>query len=158
VVAHGGAVEHPVLREEEASFNPRPARVAQILWSETRCKEQQAYALAFLSCCHPEEQCTLSESFPVEVKQCFPIWQQMVIPATDVPQLVHDIALAQLLDKARHMHMTALPESSQREFHHFIVNEILMCAKPAAENAIVRKLQHWANLWIHQLNRKETNN
>jgi hypothetical protein len=154
-LAHGGAIEHPVLREDDASFNPRPARIAQIIWTETRCQEALPYALAFLSCCHPEEQAGLSKEFPTEVAQCFPIWQQMAMPDIDTPQLVHDIALAQMLDKARHLHMTDLSESDQREFHHFVVNEIIMCAKPSAQNSITRKLQHWAALWIHQLNNRQ---
>jgi hypothetical protein len=157
-VAHGGAIEHPVLREEDASFNPRPTRIAQIIWTETRCTDPLAYALALLSCCHPEEQASLSALFPDEIRQCFPIWQQMVMPATDAPLLVHDIALAQLLDKARHLHMTDLPDMNQREFHHFVVNEILPCARPASENAIVRKLQHWANLWIRQRSQNSSTN
>ena len=143
--AHGGLHEGSVPREEGVSYNPRPARIAQILHRETACVEADLYVVAMLSCCAPDAACFLEAEFPKQTAMCRPVWQQLALPAADVPQTVAEITLCHVVDQARHLHMSTLSDDDRRNFVHYVTDEVLVCAPQPADSNLSRKLHHWAS-------------
>jgi len=86
VSKRGGSNEGPVLREEGVNFNSRPARIAQIIMSESHEKDVDLLIIAM--------QATVD--VPAGSEESFP----------NLLELPGIVAGALLLDGVRHMHMS----------------------------------------------------
>lgn len=99
-LAHGASAEEP-LRPPGMAFNPRPARVAQIVIESGGLSEAEAIAAAILSCAAPGELSGFSAGErAVELARAS--------RAADVAALCREsvvIAAARLLDDLRHAHL-----------------------------------------------------
>lgn len=86
-VLKGAAKEHPVIRSEGVSYNPKPARILDLLIREGGIKDVALLKSAL------EEMC---DELRTEPKKVAPI-----------------VELAILLDKLRHLHMSSLTHEQQ---------------------------------------------
>ena len=118
-IARGGKEEWPVVRPEDASFNPRPARVCQILFAQGRCADLDTLIAALLAPMPPEEEAfeswrdahqrSLARAASGHVHQGEPL----SMPGAG-RQAAWSVALALALDTVRHLHMTELPAEERR--------------------------------------------
>ena len=90
-IQSGGNIENGLTRKENASYNPRPARICEILIKETK-ESRLEVLLAALYSCAPN--CTVTEDISKESSLC--------------------IALAITLDTLRHLHMTNLSNKDKK--------------------------------------------
>lgn len=107
----GALSEQPVTREKGVSFNPRPARICQILIKECGESDTGVLAAAVLACC-PE---------PLEVRSAPPTAREVAAAARagrskyriPVTEPARSICMALFLDDIRHLHMASL-EAGER--------------------------------------------
>jgi hypothetical protein len=111
---HGAAVEDGLTRTKGASFNPRPSRIAQILWDEAEVRDSAVLCAAALSCMSAWDDD--AAAFPGaaiarEVKELL----ARALPRAhrfSSPNAA-DLFLAQRVDELRHVHM--LSEACTRD-------------------------------------------
>ncbi len=108
--------ESPVLRDPEASFNPRPARICQLILSETKTCTLELACLALLSRAAPADIPEIEESFP-EIIPDLQLLQKFFESGKSQPLSPNlcNVSLAILLDDARHLHMTALTLEERKQ-------------------------------------------
>jgi hypothetical protein len=128
----GGENELDFTRAKEASFNPRPARVALILLQEMKVREVATLAAAILASTHPRpNQEELQELFETRISNDNQIRQEIIrlysqisgplektLAPDEVEQSAAVIVLALLLDRARHLHLAKGDDAKirQRDF------------------------------------------
>jgi hypothetical protein len=100
----GGKREWPIMRPPGASYNPKPARVIEILISIGKIADPivlAAAALSFAEDLPPDE----TKDLPPE---CIAVAKQVIeAPERALPP-AGKIIVARLLDEVRHLHMTVL--------------------------------------------------
>jgi hypothetical protein len=140
VVGLGGNVEERLTREPEASFNPRPARVALLVMEEGSENHSLAIRAALWACSpgNPED----------------PAVQRVV---DDVrhgrfhERVAATIAAALLLDRVRHLHMTELEESEKAEYLAHVGSSPCLEKSSAAAERLKQKLAHAISLQRRRL-------
>jgi hypothetical protein len=109
---NGGTNEQPIKREEGVSFNPRPARICQILLQDAQERDLQALCAALLVTLARIETVP-----PEELQQALEVAQnarRFLSERTQVDACAERVALSYHLDNLRHLHMTDLPLESPR--------------------------------------------
>ena len=119
----GALSEIPVVRQPQASFNPKPARLLNLVLSKADLNDLSALKLAILVCCDKNQLNSLEGNLDeVEVKHA------LSIHAKDYKNLgkKEKIVLAcYFLDLIRHLHMTKLSSAEQSELADKILREVL---------------------------------
>lgn len=107
---HGGLNEGELNRTVGANFNPRPARIAQILISETKITNSHDIIVAILACMNSSPPITFPQ-FLIEFAEDSENTQALL--NTNNPKFenfnITNIALAIKLDDIRHLHMRNIP-------------------------------------------------
>lgn len=114
---HGGLTELDFEREEDVSFNPRPARVALILLRDAHIKESEVLTAAMLATAHADLTHFRSTLTAIPGRVC-----ELAILAQAEPEILEEkasasagkIAAALHLDRARHRHLARDPEKLLR--------------------------------------------
>lgn len=128
VCAAAGRVEAPVVRDDGASYNPRPARIAAIILAEGPPYDSQAVRLALWSTVPMAHREQHYGDLPSDSKQEIQaLWSLLVelegAEAATAENVVSKLAsntrviealLAVQLDTVRHLHMTNLPVSMKQ--------------------------------------------
>lgn len=97
-----GADESKIARTEGANFNPRPARVAQILFDETCNRDANMVASALIATVDRSKITALGDALAQAAQETF-LSPEVAVPGRDALA----IALALMLDELRHLHMHA---------------------------------------------------
>lgn len=104
---HGALNETGVVRAPEASYNPRPARVAQILITELRNYDGNMLCCAILGCARIESEISLPEELADIQTMLAELRESMSIKNLAPVSLAAEASLyAIILDEVRHLHMT----------------------------------------------------
>lgn len=109
-VAHGGCTEHGVRRSEGVSFNPRPARICQIVLTDCAERRPEFLAAALLVACNER-----SASQALEDANALALQARIFLESEHSESDCEHLALALLLDEFRHLHMTSLSSGQIRE-------------------------------------------
>ena len=148
--AHSGLSESGVMRSDGASFNPRPARVAQIVLGESLLRDPDTIAAAILACSEIEssalQDSTLSRAWQLALQA-----RRCASAPHDAPAETQAIALALILDKTRHLHMQKL---QPQQLSSQIIDLTLRLSKfpQLQENAKLRSLVESALLRLKKFN------
>ena len=119
---NGALFENGVRRAEGASFNPRPARIAQIILANTKGWTAETLASAILCCCKRDALTAFNTFSQQTIKICENFFSGH--PESHPQSAI--IALALSLDELRHLHMTAKPADERDK----VVNRsIELCTK-----------------------------
>lgn len=115
----GGRLEPDFEREAEASFNPRPARIALILLNDARVEDEQVLAAAVLAAAAMNDPgLACASALPQEVSMLARAALQspsgLLVGGNTSASL---IACAVHLDRARHRHLS---KDSPAEWHAFL--------------------------------------
>ncbi|MCO6432363.1 MAG: hypothetical protein J5J00_16030 [Deltaproteobacteria bacterium] len=104
-VQHGALDERNIERPSEASFNPRPARVAEIVLSGNHDVTSLQVAAAILLCAEELP----SKSLPAELEEayqtCAAARRSLSDNSPPPDELTASLLLAYMLDDVRHFHM-----------------------------------------------------
>ncbi len=140
---HGGLTETGVVRLPEASYNPRPARVAQILMTELRDYNAETLCCAILGCCSVDEKITLPETLLDIKEQLQELSDAITSPNEPPTSTTCEASLyAILLDDIRHLHMTDFPIEHMKNKITFI-QELIESKESYKENQrLVEKIRH----------------
>ncbi len=114
---HGGWLEIDFERDENASFNPRPARVALILLRDAHIKDSEVLTAAMLATAHADLTHFRSTLTAIPARVC-----ELAVLAQAEPEMLEakgvpnagKIAAALHLDRARHRHLARDPEKLLR--------------------------------------------
>lgn len=140
---HGALNETGVVRLPKASFNPRPARVAQILMTELRDFNAETLSCAILGCARIEDEIELPENLAY-MKEQFQELKDSIKSPNEAPfSSPCEAALyAILLDDVRHLHMTDFPiDFMKRKISH--IQEIVETKESYKENQMLaEKIKH----------------
>jgi len=144
---HGGLNEYPCVREKGVSYNPKPARICHILWSDIRSNELEIYLLAILACSPTSSLANLGE-FQVFEDSLAAItkfldeapYQSQCLPVEEC------VALALTLDKARHIHMGHLTLEAQASIHRWAQITILPRSHHPDGQSLRKKIATWCTL------------
>jgi hypothetical protein len=150
VVSRGGAEEFPILREVDASFNPRPARIAAIVLADARPKDPaRAILLGFWSCLITEGVVSTLESVVPEglYSSLLRINPSDYKANGDIDEVI--VALAVRLDQVRHLHMTALSPTHKSAILQDAEDMALLLVSSHPELPLLQRLTHA----IHQQRR-----
>jgi len=149
----GALEEAPVLRDPGASFNPKPARICQILVAELSEFRELVLSASMLSCVSPEKMVPiplLSEEQAVAL--LVHEWLSgKHRRSTSV--VVERISLALKLDQLRHLHMTGLDLDGIRR----VYSEVTMSLLPSVsypENVRLKTLLETCVMRFEQGERK----
>lgn len=123
VMAHGGEAELDFIRDPDVSFNPRPARIPLILIQNLETKNGVSLAAGILSCIDrlldvslPELEVSPLSGLVFEIAMCaqLPVAELEREAKKAGMQAAAVVALAQYLDRCRHLHQSNIPEKSER--------------------------------------------
>ena len=144
-----GLVENPIKRGELDSFNPRPARVCQILLKEAKENDPVVLAAAMLSCASslPVDELIGGSYALVNLSKKFP---------TESSLASSRVVLALLIDQLRHVHMSSI---SRDEIDGIVKRaEQILSTRRDIENARLIKIAEVAIVNVKGLMElKETN-
>ena len=114
----GSGEDVSVRREPEASFNPRPSRIANILIELAMIKDPKIIIAGFY-CCG-------ARSCPLEIQSIFQDTQQALSNLT-LPNLEQSrpIMGAIILDTLRHMHMSSRTREEKESYLSKISNDLV---------------------------------
>jgi hypothetical protein len=140
---HGALNETGVVRLPDASFNPRPARVAQILMTELRDFTAETLCCAILGCARIEEILVLPEDLRYLEEQLTELKEALKSPNESPSTAPCEASLyAILLDDVRHLHMTDFPIEYMKSKISF-VQELIENKESFKENQrLVEKIKH----------------
>lgn len=152
VADFGGREDSRIHREEGVSFNPRAARVCQILLGECGERSCSVFTTAVLSCREfgdPEKEVGQERSLLQER-----IWSQRLKDWRSgedfQPLFLERIYLAKLLDDARHCHMVARDDERRAE----VVRKVRSVVSRPVENGSER-LRSMLLAWLERVERSE---
>ena len=140
---YGALNEAGVVRMAEASYNPRPARVAQILITELRDFDADTLCCAILGCARVEEKIPLPESLSSLSDMLGELRDSLnVANLSPASRLVEASLYAILLDEVRHLHMTDFPIEHMKDKISYI-QELIESKESFKENQrLVEKIRH----------------
>lgn len=139
---HGALQETGVVRQPEASYNPRPARVAQILMTELRSFDAEILCCAILGCAKIEEAFNLPEELSTLQEPVNELREVLSINNLEAStSMVEGSLYAIILDEVRHLHMTDFSIDYLREKMKFIQNLIENKESYKENQRLVEKIQ-----------------
>ena len=106
--AYGALSEGGVRREGGASFNPRPARICQILINECNESDPDVFAAAMLACCTSQPDFQVASPAAVGWGVASRVIRVQSGLEIQFDETVARVLLALQLDELRHLHMTEL--------------------------------------------------
>lgn len=129
-----------VERDEGVSFNPKSARIAKIILTESECRKVEAFLLAFLREIPHEEQSETFKQFGIEGFSGYDSKRKDLRNERDatISDLVH---FAAVLDDARHLHMTNASKAEYREFRESV--SLLIKSPVRGVERLKTLLSHW---------------
>ena len=143
VLSRGGADEFPIVREVDASFNPRPARIATIVLTNTKPTHLlRAIELGLWSCLIRDSGVsTLLLEAPEDIVRA--LHRIHFIESnvdSDIDEVI--VALAVHLDQVRHLHMTNLSPEDKSSLL-FRAEKLVTALLPShVELPILKKVSH----------------
>ena len=128
---HGGLEEPELRREPGVRYNPRPARLCQLLLQEGKVRQAEELAAAILLCSDRELDC---RSPSAQTRSASSLRQEVrgVLTSKNAARASlpgQRIALASALDTSRHLHMRELDDAErQRQIQD--VDQIMRTVSP----------------------------
>lgn len=126
--------EGDVKRAINASYNPRPARIMQIMVAEEKEASSDVLASSILACLEPAKLLAIQAQFPK--------FSPLAIASHNFPKdcdtsiEAQRIALALRLDLIRHLHMSTLDITAQITLYNSTVNEFLAKLSPDSNERV----------------------
>ncbi len=144
--SHGGLEEAELTRPEGASFNPRPARIAQILISEVKELDPITLGGALLVNCPHIDRIT---DCTYERESILAMQARNAYAPYNLPRPAERIYLAYHLDILRHLHISKIEDSSRLLLYEK-TKIILQCI----DNSNAARLGELIFAWVERFERK----
>jgi len=151
VCALGGADESEIQRAKDASFNPRPARVAMISIGDGHLTALPQIRLALWSCVPTPGTERLPDD--LELQQKIASVRIGVLESRVADPVVATVILANRLDRLRHIHMTAAAHDEIVALADGTEETLAVCSVVPVSECLLRKVEHCIALQRRRLDR-----
>jgi hypothetical protein len=127
-------------RPEQADYNPRPARLVELMILEGHLEDLTSLCSAALADLAPQD---IPDNFHVE-RQIVSESQNLNV-TSNPSRCVEALALVRLLDDVRHMHMRFDSSNDLRDQYTTTIQNLVSRLKHEQNDKLAKKLEAWAS-------------
>lgn len=143
VVEHGANLEAETIRAEGVSFNPKMARILNILIHEGGVTSTAPLMLAMAGSIATSALSTFSAESGVQISEAALSAIQELTPAPSAE--VELVRLSYWLDRVRHLHMSTLDRTAICDIHSQVINQLIPGIKFPQSEKLKTLLLAWSN-------------
>ena len=151
----GALNESSVVRQPGISYNPRPARICQILINECSEKGLRVLGAAMYACAarNGESGSAFVEEWQIASRVRMEISNYRDGHRFELTEVEEAIFLAVKLDELRHMHMTPLPEEHKRDVYRQVKEKLVPSIVHSSSSRLKALIESWLNRFERGMSR-----